>query len=116
LIVVSILVFGSLLVVAGAQAYMTQQQVRLSQVQSRLSALVGEHHDEELRVAQLSNPAHVVRTAQGQGLTVPSQVTDIPLVTIAPPTAAPSAGGTPTGSAASGHRGAHARASGAGGK
>jgi hypothetical protein len=121
LIVAVVLVFGSLLIVAGAQAYMTQQQVRLSQVQSRLSALVGEHHDEELRVAQLSNPAHVVRTAQKQGLTVPSQVTDLPLVTIPPTTTTHGVTGsapsdTSTKSAAPAHRGAHARAPGAGGR
>src|ERR1700685_3754950 len=66
------LVLGSLLFVAGAQAYLTQQSVRLAQVQAQLAVQVGQHRDYELRVAQLSNPSHVVRAAQKQGLTVPS--------------------------------------------
>jgi hypothetical protein len=84
LIVAAVLVVGSLLFVAGAEAYMTQQQVRLTAVQARLSVQAGEHHDLELRVAQLSNPSHVVSAAQRQGLTVPSQVTDLPPVTVPP--------------------------------
>src|SRR5580704_5882938 len=68
LIVAVALVLGSLLMVAGAQAYLTQQSVRLGQVQSRLATQVAEHRDNELRVAQLSNPSHVVSSAQRQGL------------------------------------------------
>jgi hypothetical protein len=80
------LVVGSLLLVAGAQAYMTQQQVRLTAVQARLSVQTGNHRDLELRVAQLSNPSHVVSAAQRQGLTVPAQVTDLPPVAPLPST------------------------------
>ncbi|HXQ43524.1 MAG TPA: hypothetical protein VN816_02710 [Acidimicrobiales bacterium] len=109
-----VLVLGSLLVVAGAQAYMTQEQVRLSQVQARLVTQVGEHHDLELRVAQLSNPAHVVGTAQRLGLTVPQQVTDLPQVTVPPVTTAHRSTPSST-TTAPAHRGAHARAPGAGG-
>jgi hypothetical protein len=79
-------VVGSLLFAAGAEAYMTQQQVRLSAIQARLAVQVGEHRNLELRVAQLSNPSHVVSAAQRQGLTVPSQVTDLPQVTVPSPT------------------------------
>jgi len=115
LVVAVALVVGSLLLVAGAQAYMTQQQVRLTQIETRLSTQVGEHHDLELRVAQLSNPAHIVSAAQQQGLTVPSQVTDLTPVTVPPaadrhPASHPSS--TPHAPA---HRGARTRASGAGG-
>jgi cell division protein FtsL len=112
LIVVVVLVLGSMLIVAGAQAYLTQQQVRLTGVQARLAAQVGEHHDLELRVATLSNPAHIVRAAQSQGLTVPSQVTDLPPVTLPGVAAARPKSKTTTPA----HRGAHARASGAGGR
>jgi hypothetical protein len=123
--VVVVLVLGSLLVVAGAQAYLTDQSVRLGAVQMRLAAASQEHSDLEWQVAQLSNPAHVVSTARRQGLTVPMQVTDLPQVTIPPaaPTTHPtfpsassaggrSAGGRPT---ASERRASRARASGDGG-
>jgi hypothetical protein len=120
LIIAVALVLGSLLLVAGAQAYMTQQQVRLTQIESRLAVQSGEHRDYELRVAELSNPAHVVRSAQSQGLTVPSQVTDLPEVTIPPakptttiPSSSPSnSQALPTAPA---HRGHRASASGNGG-
>jgi len=111
-VVAVVLVLGSLLAVAGAQAYMTQEQVRLNQVQARLAAQVGEHHDLELSVAQLSNPAHVVGVAQRQGLTVPRQVTDLPQVTV-PPTSTTRRSAPPPPTAAPAHRGAHARAPGA---
>ncbi|HEY5252181.1 MAG TPA: hypothetical protein VIJ09_10980 [Acidimicrobiales bacterium] len=112
LIVVVVLVLGSLLIVAGAQAYMTQEQVRLTAVQTQLAAQVGEHHNLELRVAKLSNPAHVVQAAQSQGLTVPLQVTDLPQVTV-PGTVA---GHPKTKTTTPAHRGTHARAPGAGGQ
>jgi cell division protein FtsL len=98
------LILGSLLLVAGAQAYLTQQSVRLGQVQTQLAVQVGEHRNLELRVAQLSNPSHVVSAARHQGLTVPNQITDLPQVTV-PPTA----------TAHRAHRGKGARASGHGG-
>jgi hypothetical protein len=110
LVVVVTLVLGSLLCVAGAQAYLTQQSVRLGQVQSRLDAQVGEHRDLELQVAQLSNPSHLVNTAQSQGYTVPAQVTDLPAVTVPPPVTT-STTPVPTRRA---HRSTPAHASGAG--
>lgn len=125
LVVVVVLVLGSLLAVAGAQAYLTDQSVRLGAVQTRLAAASQEHSDLEWQVAQLSNPAQVVSTARRQGLTVPMQVTDLPQVTIPPaaPTTHPtspsasstggrSAGAKPT---ASERRASRARASGDGG-
>ena len=112
LIVVVVLVLGSLLIVAGAQAYLTQEQVRLTAVQTRLAAQVSEHHNLEYQVAKLSNPAHIVQAAQSQGLSVPLQVTDLPQVTV--PGAAPAHPKTKTTTPA--HRGTHARAPGAGGQ
>jgi hypothetical protein len=119
--VAAVLVLGSLLIVAGAQAYMTQEQVRLTQVQARLATQVGEHHDLELRVAQLSNPAHIVGAAQHQGLTVPTQVTDLTpvsfpsTVTTHPTVTIPAAAHPSTKPSAPAHRGARNRAPGAGG-
>jgi cell division protein FtsL len=121
LLVAAALVLGSLLIVAAAQAYMTQEQVRLTQVQARLATQVGEHHDLELRVAQLSNPSHIVSAAQHQGLTVPTQVTDltpvsIPATVTTHPTATTSAASHPsTKASAPAHRDARNRAPGAGG-
>jgi cell division protein FtsL len=109
------LVLGSLLAVAVAQAYMTQQQVRLTAVQTRLAAQAGEYRDLELRVAELSNPAHVVGAAQQQGLTVPSQITDLPEVTVPSTTVAPTASNSQKKPTASARHGTHAGAPGAGG-
>jgi len=82
LVATVVLVLGSLLAVAVVQAYMTGQQVTLSQVQARLAVQSGRHRDLEQKVAQLSNPSYVVSSAQRQGLVVPKQVTDLPQVTV----------------------------------
>ncbi|MHB8682396.1 MAG: hypothetical protein ACYDA2_09935 [Acidimicrobiales bacterium] len=71
---------GSLLSVAGAHAYLTQGQVHLARLQQQLSTAQAQNRDLELRVARLEDPQHVVTQAQQQGLTVPQQVTDLPLV------------------------------------
>jgi hypothetical protein len=72
------LVVGSLLMVVGASAYLTQGQVRLTRMQQQLTSELGRHHDLELRVAQLANPSSVVSQAQRHGLTAPTGVTDLP--------------------------------------
>jgi len=77
------LVAGSLLTVAGADAYLTQGQVRLTRLQQQLGKELGRHHDLEAKVAQLSNPSAVVSAAQQHGLQAPGQVTDLPLATTA---------------------------------
>ncbi|HXQ58928.1 MAG TPA: hypothetical protein VN799_02485 [Acidimicrobiales bacterium] len=117
LVLAAVLVVGSLLFAAAVEAYMTQQQVRLSQVQARLAVQLAEHRNLELQVAQLSNPSHVVSAAQSQGLTVPSQVTDLPQVTV-PPAVSHGArrSSTRARAAAPAHHGTAAGASGAGGK
>jgi len=78
------LVVGSLLAVAGAQAWLTQEQVHLGEVQARLATEVGQHRNLEYRLSQLSNPSQVVATARQQGLTVPRSVDVVPATT-APP-------------------------------
>jgi cell division protein FtsL len=80
------LVLCSLLLVAGASAYLTQGQVRLTRLQQQLNVEFGRHRNLESRVAQLANPSKVVSKAQGDGLTAPSHVTDLPELT---PTTAP---------------------------
>ncbi|MHB8329595.1 MAG: hypothetical protein ACYDD6_08240 [Acidimicrobiales bacterium] len=71
---------GSLLAVAGAEAYITQGQVRLARLEQQLNTQQADHRDLELQVAQLENPSSIVSQAQQHGLTVPSQVTDLPLL------------------------------------
>jgi cell division protein FtsB len=99
----------TLLAVAGAQAYLVQGQVHLARLQQELGNAQGRQRDLEAQVARLEDPAAVVGQAQQQGLRVPQQVTDLPLVT--PSSTVPAAGahagpGTSvtTGSAASGSR------------
>lgn len=76
---------GSLVAVAGAHAYLTQGQFKLTRLQDQLSAQLGEHRDLELKVAQLEQPSNVLSEAQKQGLVVPSSVTDLPQVATSAP-------------------------------
>ncbi len=80
MVVSLVLAVGSLLSVADAQAYLTQGQVRLARLQQQLTGEQARHRDLELQVADLEDPSQVVNKAQQQGLTVPAQVTDLPLV------------------------------------
>lgn len=93
-VVAVVLVVGSLLAVAAAQAYLTQEQVHLSQLQGQLTSVVGLHRNLELRVAELENPSRVESEAQRQGLVVPSHVIDVPASSVAtvPAQAVPASG------------------------
>jgi cell division protein FtsL len=73
-------VLASLLAVGGAHAYLTAGQVRLARLQQQLESAQTTERGLEVQVAQLEDPSRVVNQAQQQGLTVPSQVTDLPLV------------------------------------
>ena len=75
--VCGVIVLVSLLMVVAAGAYMTQGQVRLTRLQGQLTAVLGQHHDLENRLAKLSNPSRVVSQSQDNGLVPPSQVTDL---------------------------------------
>jgi hypothetical protein len=82
-----VVVVGSLLMVAGANAYLTQGQVRLTRLQQQVSTAISRYRNLEQTVAQLADPSHIVSEAQQHGLQAPSQVTDLPLViTTAPVT------------------------------
>lgn len=70
----------SLLAVGGAHAYLVQGQVRLARLQHELTTAQSEQRALEVQVAQLEDPSNVVAQAEQHGLTVPSQVTDLPLV------------------------------------
>jgi hypothetical protein len=73
-------VLASLLAVGGAHAYLTAGQVRLARLQQQLDTAQSVERGLEVQVAQLEDPSRVVSQAQQQGLTVPGQVTDLPLV------------------------------------
>ncbi len=87
------LVVASLLAVVAADAYLTQGQVRLTQLQQQLTSASGTHRDLEARVARLVSPNTVISQAEHDGLSAPSAVTDLPEVTVPPPTTQPSTGG-----------------------
>ncbi|HTZ08048.1 MAG TPA: hypothetical protein VMB72_03185 [Acidimicrobiales bacterium] len=89
----------SLLAVVGANAYLTQGQVRLTNLQSQLGSASGTYRDLELRLGQLENPSQVVSRASSDGLSPPSRVTDLTPVTdpASGATATSPANATPTG-------------------
>ena len=78
-----VIVLVSLLMVVAASAYMTQGQVRLTRLQGQLTAVLGQHHDLEWRMAQLSDPSKVVSQSQQHGLVAPDKVTDLTQVNAA---------------------------------
>lgn len=86
------LAVGSLLAVAGAYAYLTQGQVRLTRLDQQLGNQLNRHRELELKVADLEQPSKVVSEAKQQGLVTPSKVTDLPPVSL-PTAAAPTSGG-----------------------
>ncbi|MHB8438917.1 MAG: hypothetical protein ACYDD4_07125 [Acidimicrobiales bacterium] len=83
------IVVVSLVLVALSQAYLTAGQVRLARIESRITTEQATVRDLELRVAGLENPGTVIGQAEGHGLVVPPQVTDLPLVTSAPSSSGP---------------------------
>jgi hypothetical protein len=78
----AVLVVTSLLVVAGANAYLTQGEVQLTRVQEQLTAALGTHAALEQQVSTLGAPSAVVAQAQRHGLVAPQKVTDLPQVTV----------------------------------
>ena len=84
-------VLASLLAVVGANAYLTQGQVRLTDLQQQVDNASGLHRDLEARVARLSSPSTVVAEAEHDGLVPPTRITDLPEVTL-PPTLSASSG------------------------
>jgi hypothetical protein len=94
-VIAGALVVGSLLATVAAHAYLTQGQVRLASLQQQVAVQLNAHRDLELQVAQLEDPSHVIAQAQHQGLNAPSQVGDLPQVSLASPLpAAPAAPAT----------------------
>jgi len=79
-------VFLSLLAVGAAHAYLVAGQVRLAHLQQQLDTAQNSERGLEVQVARLEDPAQVVTQGEQQGLSAPTQVTDLPLVA---PTSAP---------------------------
>jgi hypothetical protein len=76
------LVLGSLLSVAGAQAYLAQGQVRLSSLQADVAAAQTKRLDLELQIANEEQPSSVMAAARQLGLVVPSKISDLPAVAL----------------------------------
>jgi hypothetical protein len=87
----AVVVVASLLTVVGADAYLTQGQVRLTRMQQQLTSASGRHRDLEAQVATLTNPSKVVSEAERAGLDAPTKVTDLPAVSLPAPTPEPTA-------------------------
>lgn len=88
------------LAVVATYADLTSGQVRLTQLQQRLTTEQQQESALELRVARLENPSMIATEARGQGMVPAGTVTDIPEV----PLGSSSATGTSsaTGSSATG--------------
>jgi hypothetical protein len=75
-----VLVLLSLLAVAGAQAVLTEGQVKLSNLQAAVSAAQTNRFDLELQVANQEQPSAVISAARRDGMISPAGVTNIPAV------------------------------------
>jgi cell division protein FtsL len=86
---------GALLAVAGAQALVASQQVRIDSMQEQLATQVTADQDLQLDHAELSSPGRVLAVAEHElGMTVPATVTYLPAVDVSG--AHPGAGGDGT--------------------
>lgn len=87
----------SLLAIVVAQSMLAQEQVRLTGLRSQIAGAEVQHASQQLKVAELEAPAHIAGAARQQHLTAPSQVVQVPSVSLSvplpPPKFAPS---TPT--------------------
>ena len=75
-----VLVMSTLLSVVGAQALMTEGQVRLTTLEAQVSAAQTTRMALELQVAQEQQPQAVIAAARRLGLVEPGQISDIPAV------------------------------------
>lgn len=72
------LVLLSLLVITGAQAFLTEGQVRLTGLQADVAAAQTKKLDLELQIADKEQPAAMIAAARRLGLVVPSKISDLP--------------------------------------
>jgi hypothetical protein len=91
------LVVGSLLAVVIGHAMLAEGQVRLSAVQSSLSAAQAANRQETLAVAELETPARIVGEAKEQlHMVQPSHVDQLPYVPLSTPRPTPTVSPAPT--------------------
>ena len=92
-----VLVVGSLLVVVLGNAMLAQTQVRLSDMQAALSAEQTVHRQDVLALAQLETPSRIAAQAQQQlNMVTPSQVVQVPSVSLTTPLPPPKVAAAPT--------------------
>jgi hypothetical protein len=88
--VVSLAMIGaSLLSVVVGHALLAQGQVRLSAVQSALSAEQSAHRQAVIAAAKLETPSRIVAKAHAQGMAPPAQTNQLPRVPLTTPLATP---------------------------
>jgi cell division protein FtsL len=85
LVIGPILVLFCLLAIVGAQAFLTEGQVRLTTLQGEVSSAQTKNLDLQLQVANESQPSAVVSAAERQGMVSPAGVAHIGAVALAPP-------------------------------
>ncbi len=83
------LVAGSLFSVVIADGMVAQRQIVLSQTEARLSAATAVQKSLQLSVAEMTAPPVVVKQAESHGMVAPSQVVDLPQVSLDVPLPAP---------------------------
>ena len=121
LIILSVsLVVAALLAVVVGQAFLANGQVRLSDLQHRLTLEQSAHRQAELEVARLETPSRIVAAAQNQGHMVRASLVQLPYVSLTvplpapkvlpapappPPTTSSAGAGTPSGTSAAGSTG-----------
>jgi len=84
------LVLGSLLTVVVGQALLANGQVRLSSLQNQLTLEQSSHRHAELAVSEMETPSRIVAAASAQlHMVRPSQVTELPYVSLTTPLPTP---------------------------
>jgi len=93
-----VLVVGSLLTAVVGHAMLAEGQIRLSSVQSAVSAAETVNRQETLSVAELETPSRIVGEAKQQlGMVSPGQVDQLPTVPLGTPLPTPTVGPAPAG-------------------
>ncbi len=92
----------SLMCVVIGHAYVAEGQMRLSTVQSRLSQAQLNYRQDELQLARLETPLRIASGALAQHMVHPSQIQQLPYVSLNSPLPPPSLGSAGTAGAASG--------------
>lgn len=86
-----------------AHAYLAEAQVRMTHVQSELSAAQAKHESEELKVSKMETPSRISAAADQEHLLAPGQITQVPHVSLNKPIPSPKVStSTPTTAAAGG--------------